>query len=101
MQAHLAAMNYDVNKQPLGKLGQSTLTVGYSALKELAEIIEAPDGPKARSLGGFVRIIFWEISLLVTLTPSEKRNRYFYQSILLVRLLHLFLSHAIRLKATV
>jgi hypothetical protein len=60
MQAHLAAMNYDVNKQPLGKLGQSTLTAGYSALKELAEIIEAPDGPKAKSLGGFVRITFWQ-----------------------------------------
>jgi len=59
MQAHLAAMNYDTNKQPLGKLGQSTLTAGYSALKELAEVIEAPDGPKARSLGGFVRITFW------------------------------------------
>ena len=72
MQAHLAAMNYDVNKQPLGKLGQSTLTVGYSALKELAEIIEAPDGPKARSLGGFVRISFWEISSLVTLTSLRK-----------------------------
>ena len=92
MQAHLAAMNYDVNKQPLGKLGQSTLSVGYSALKELAEIIEAPDGPKARSLGGFVRMSFWEISSLVTLTPSEKRNRYLYQSILLVRLPHLFFA---------
>lgn len=72
MQAHLASMNYDANKQPLGKLGKSTLTMGYSALKELAEIIEAPDGPKARSLGGFVRIMFWEISSLVTLTPLRK-----------------------------
>ena len=74
MQAHLAAMNYDINKQPLGKLGQSTLMAGYSALKEIAEIIEAPDGPKARSLGGFVRRIFWHISLLVTLPPLRQEQ---------------------------
>ena len=74
MQAHLAAMNYDANKQPLGKLGKTTLTAGYSALKELAEIIEAPGGPKARSLGGFVRIMFWQNNSLVTLTPIRNKQ---------------------------
>lgn len=69
MQAHLASMNYDANKQPLGKLGQSTLNAGYSALKELAEIIDAPNGPRAKSFGGFVRMSFWQINLLITLTP--------------------------------
>jgi Poly(ADP-ribose) polymerase, regulatory domain len=72
MQAHLAAMNYDINKQPLGKLGQSTLNAGYSALKELAEVIEAPNGPKARSLGGFVRVMSWHISLFMALTSFRK-----------------------------
>jgi poly [ADP-ribose] polymerase len=72
MQAHLAAMNYDANKQPLGKLGQSTLNAGYSALKELAEIIEAPNGSKAKSLGGFVRITLWQVNWSMTLTPFRK-----------------------------
>lgn len=54
MQAHLQSMNYDSQKQPLGKLGQSTIAAGYTALKDLAEVIEYPNGDTARSLGGFV-----------------------------------------------
>ena len=52
MHAHLAALNYDVNKQPLGKLAQSTILQGFQALKDLAEVIAAPDGEKSLSLGG-------------------------------------------------
>lgn len=53
MNAHLMSMNYDTNKLPLGKLGQSTITSGFEALKDLAEVIESPDGAKSKALGGF------------------------------------------------
>ena len=52
MHAHLAALNYDVNKQPLGKLAQSTILQGFQALKDLAEVIAEPDGEKSMALGG-------------------------------------------------
>lgn len=47
------ALNYDINKQPLGKLGASTVTNGFNALKQLAEVIADMNGPQAQSLGGF------------------------------------------------
>uniref|UniRef100_D8PU00 Poly [ADP-ribose] polymerase n=1 Tax=Schizophyllum commune (strain H4-8 / FGSC 9210) TaxID=578458 RepID=D8PU00_SCHCM len=52
MHAHLAALNYDVRKQPLGKLAQSTILQGFQALKDLAEVIAEPDGEKSTALGG-------------------------------------------------
>ena len=52
MHAHLAALNYDINKQPLGKLAQSTILQGFQALKDLAEVIADPDGYKFQALGG-------------------------------------------------
>jgi poly [ADP-ribose] polymerase 2/3/4 len=53
MKAHLMALNYDINKQPLGKLAPSTITNGFNALKDLADVISNPDGDKAKELGGF------------------------------------------------
>lgn len=53
MKAHLISMNYDANKLPLGKLGQSTITAGFEALKSLAEVIQSPTGASAAGLGGF------------------------------------------------
>ena len=35
----MAAMNYDANKMPLGKLSKSTLKRGFEMLKKLAEVI--------------------------------------------------------------
>ncbi|KAJ7596840.1 poly polymerase catalytic domain-containing protein [Mycena floridula] len=51
--ATLKEMNYDANKLPLGKMSKSTILKGFSALKELAEVIEKTDGDLAKSLGGF------------------------------------------------
>jgi poly [ADP-ribose] polymerase len=38
----LAAMSYDANKMPLGKLSKRTMTNGFLVLKELSELIAAP-----------------------------------------------------------
>ncbi|CCA69405.1 related to NAD+ ADP-ribosyltransferase [Serendipita indica DSM 11827] len=53
MSATLSAMNYDAQKLPLGQLSNNTILRGFAALKELSEVINAPNGPKAKSLGGF------------------------------------------------
>ncbi|KAH8928429.1 PARP-domain-containing protein [Atractiella rhizophila] len=53
MNATLQALNYDANKLPLGKLGESTITAGFQALKDLAEVIETPNGERSKGLGGF------------------------------------------------
>jgi hypothetical protein len=68
--AALSEMNYDANKMPLGKLAKSTLTQGFAALKvrhlvypftpvvnvsavqELAEVINDPNGATAQQYGG-------------------------------------------------
>lgn len=39
----MASMNYDAQKLPLGKLSDRTLKTGFSILKELSELISAPD----------------------------------------------------------
>ena len=52
MRATLLSLNYDINKQPLGKLAQSTILQGFQALKDLAEVIAEPDGEKSMALGG-------------------------------------------------
>ncbi|KAF8609300.1 PARP-domain-containing protein [Ceratobasidium sp. AG-I] len=52
MQAALSEMNYDANKLPLGKLAKSTILNGFTALKGLAEVLNDPDGDKAKELGG-------------------------------------------------
>ncbi|KAJ6628417.1 PARP-domain-containing protein [Mycena sp. CBHHK59/15] len=52
IEAHLAAMNYNSAKMPLGKLGKSTILKGFSALKRVAEVIENPDGDAAKEHGG-------------------------------------------------
>ncbi|KAJ6541171.1 PARP-domain-containing protein [Mycena vulgaris] len=46
--AHLAAMNYNAAKTPLGKLGKSTISKGFSALKHLADVIDDPKGASAK-----------------------------------------------------
>ena len=38
----MAAMSYDANKLPLGKLSKRTLKSGFEALKELAELLSNP-----------------------------------------------------------
>ena len=38
----MAAMSYDANKLPLGKLSKRTLLSGFEALKELAELLSNP-----------------------------------------------------------
>jgi len=45
-------MNYDSRKLPLGKLAKSTILNGFAALKTLAEVLDKPDGDKAKELGG-------------------------------------------------
>ncbi|KAJ7763009.1 PARP-domain-containing protein [Mycena metata] len=40
---HLAAMNYNVKKTPLGKLGRATISKGFSALKLIADAIDNPN----------------------------------------------------------
>lgn len=55
MKAHLMALNYDINKQPLGKLGASTVTNGFEALKALSDVIADMNGPTAKEFGGFKR----------------------------------------------
>ncbi|KAJ7454394.1 PARP-domain-containing protein [Mycena latifolia] len=49
--AHLAAMNYNVAKTPLGKLGKTTISKGFSALKRLADVIDDPKGTIAKKYG--------------------------------------------------
>ncbi|KAJ7729067.1 PARP-domain-containing protein [Mycena maculata] len=50
--AHLLAMNYNIDKMPLGKLGRATISKGFSALKRIADVIDDPDGPLAKTHGG-------------------------------------------------
>jgi poly [ADP-ribose] polymerase len=38
--ATMTALNYDVNKLPLGKLSKSTITRGYQALKDLSALLD-------------------------------------------------------------
>lgn len=46
-------MNYDANKLPLGKLAKSTVTRGFAALKDIAKVIDEPNGDFAKQNGGF------------------------------------------------
>ncbi|KAI4294510.1 PARP-1-like protein [Schizophyllum commune Loenen D] len=69
MHAHLAALNYDVNKQPLGKLAQSTILQGFQALKDLAEVIADPDGEKSMALGGLRTAVAALTSRYYTVIP--------------------------------
>lgn len=38
----MASFNYDANKLPLGKLGRSTITRGFQALRDLSAVIHDP-----------------------------------------------------------
>ncbi|KAJ7599453.1 PARP-domain-containing protein [Mycena floridula] len=53
MDATLRDMDYDVNKLPLRNLSKVTILAGFSALKDLAEVIQNPDCDLAKQLGGF------------------------------------------------
>ncbi|KAI1830556.1 hypothetical protein DTO027I6_8828 [Penicillium roqueforti] len=44
----LAAMSYDVHKLPLGKLSDRTLKSGFSALKEISELMITPSVAQAK-----------------------------------------------------
>ncbi|PVG00709.1 PARP-domain-containing protein [Serendipita vermifera] len=52
MSAALSSMNYDANKLPLGNLSKNTILRGFAALKEIAEVLDSPNGAKSKSLGG-------------------------------------------------
>ncbi|KAF8174472.1 PARP-domain-containing protein [Mycena galopus ATCC 62051] len=52
LSAHLAAMNYNAAKIPLGKLRRSTISKGFSALKSIADVIDNPTGPAVQEHGG-------------------------------------------------
>ena len=41
-EATMASLNYDSAKLPLGKLSKATITRGYSALKELSDLLDDP-----------------------------------------------------------
>ncbi|KAG8828890.1 hypothetical protein FRC19_000278, partial [Serendipita sp. 401] len=45
MSSALSAMNYDANKLPLGNLSKNTILRGFAALKDLSDVIDAPNGP--------------------------------------------------------
>ncbi|KAF8323020.1 PARP-domain-containing protein [Clavulina sp. PMI_390] len=51
--AHLAEMNYDANKLPLGKLAKTMILSGFEVLKTLADVINDPSGNVAMQQGGF------------------------------------------------
>ncbi|KAG8849074.1 hypothetical protein FRB91_010272 [Serendipita sp. 411] len=53
MSSALSAMNYDANKLPLGNLSKNTILRGFAALKDLSDVIDAPNGPASTSRGGF------------------------------------------------
>ncbi|KAI9719646.1 MAG: hypothetical protein M1812_003417 [Candelaria pacifica] len=42
IESAMAAMSYDANKLPLGKLSKRTLAAGFQALKNLAEVLSTP-----------------------------------------------------------
>jgi hypothetical protein len=42
----VASMNYDVAKNPLGKLSKTTIKKGYAVLKEIADVLQAQPGKK-------------------------------------------------------
>ncbi|ORY06965.1 PARP-domain-containing protein [Basidiobolus meristosporus CBS 931.73] len=44
MEQQLKALNFNANKMPLGKLRKSTITDGYNALKELADVLAVENG---------------------------------------------------------
>jgi poly [ADP-ribose] polymerase 2/3/4 len=46
--ASMAAMDYDANKLPLGKLSKRTLMAGYERLKEIAELLADPSLAQSR-----------------------------------------------------
>lgn len=39
----MQSFNYDANKLPLGKLGRTTITRGFQALKDLSAVLNDPD----------------------------------------------------------
>ena len=49
----MAAMDYDANRLPLGKLSKRTLQSGYELLKELSELVNDPDPFLAENGGSF------------------------------------------------
>jgi len=45
----VAAMNYDIKKQPLGKLASKTIKVAFKILKEIEDILKVAPGNKSSS----------------------------------------------------
>lgn len=52
MDKALSSMNYDARKLPLGNLSKNTILKGFAALKDLAEVLDNPNGPKSKAHGG-------------------------------------------------
>lgn len=54
--AHLSSMNYDARKLPLGKLAKSTVLNGFSALKEISELLQKETDGEAISRAELVEL---------------------------------------------
>ncbi|OSD05602.1 hypothetical protein PYCCODRAFT_1158183 [Trametes coccinea BRFM310] len=57
LNAHLSSMNYNADERPLGKLAESTILSGFTALKKIAEVIAQPDGATVGAYGGFQKAV--------------------------------------------
>ncbi|KAJ6129548.1 hypothetical protein N7512_002328 [Penicillium capsulatum] len=72
----MASMSYDAQKLPLGKLSERTLKRGFSLLKELAELISAPDLADSRYDMGYAPAMEHLSNQYYTVIPHDfGRNR--------------------------
>ncbi|MCJ1433535.1 hypothetical protein MMC27_002898 [Xylographa pallens] len=72
----MAAMSYDANKLPLGKLSKRTLKSGFEALKELAELLSNPSlADEVHNMSYTDAILEISNSYYSTIPHSFGRNR--------------------------
>ncbi|MCJ1473966.1 hypothetical protein MMC13_002622 [Lambiella insularis] len=72
----MAAMSYDANKLPLGKLSKRTLKSGFEALKELAELLANPTlADEVHNMSFAQAILEISNSYYSTIPHSFGRNR--------------------------
>ncbi|KAL1740847.1 PARP-1-like protein [Schizophyllum fasciatum] len=74
--AHLSSMNYDANKLPLGKLSKNTILQGFTALKQLADVIKDANSEAAVQNGGQRAAIEYLSGVYYSIIPHAfGRNR--------------------------
>ncbi|KAI9781135.1 MAG: hypothetical protein M1835_004358, partial [Candelina submexicana] len=72
----MVAMSYDANKLPLGKLSKRTLTAGFQALKDLAEVLSTPSLAQDRHHTDFSSAVHTLTNAYYTTIPHAfGRNR--------------------------